>query len=46
MGFRNMLITVGIALIIGSFYLGDWSVWLGGPIFFMGIILKYLDRGS
>jgi hypothetical protein len=46
MGFRTTLIVLGIALILGSFYLGDWTIWLGGPIMFMGFILKYLERGS
>lgn len=45
-GFRNLLIFLGIVLILASFYLGDWSIWLGGPIAFLGVILKYVDRGS
>lgn len=46
LGFRSMLIIIGTLLVLGSFYLGDWSIWLGGPILFMGVILKYVDRGS
>lgn len=46
LGFRNLLILIGLLLIITSFYLGDWSIWLGGPLLFMGVILKYIDRGS
>lgn len=46
LGFRSFLILIGLLLIVSSFYLGDWSIWLGGPIFFMGVILKYIDRGS
>lgn len=46
LGFRNLLILVGLILIVSYAYLGDWSIWLGGPIFFMGVILKYIDRGS
>ncbi len=46
LGFRNLLIIIGIALILGSFYFGDWSIWLGGPMMFLGFIFKYLERGS
>jgi|GEM_PF-1426647 len=45
MGFRNTLITIGVILILGSWYFGDWAIWLGAPLFFLGIILKYLDLG-
>lgn len=44
-GFRNSLIFFGAALILLSWYLGDWAVWLGGPLLFGGIILKFLDQG-
>jgi hypothetical protein len=45
MGFRNFLIIIGIALMLSSSYLGDWAIWLGGPLAFSGVIFKYIDRG-
>lgn len=44
-GFRNSLIFFGVLLILGSWYLGDWAIWLGGPFLFTGIILNLLDQG-
>ncbi len=45
-GFRKLLILLGIILIVSSAYLGDWTIWLGGPLAIMGVILLYIDRGS
>lgn len=45
MDFRDIFILLGIVLVLASFYLGDWSIWLGAPIAFMGVILKYTDKG-
>ena len=45
LGFRTTLIIAGALLILLSGYLGDWAIWLGGPILFSGVIFKYLDRG-
>jgi hypothetical protein len=46
MGFRKLLILLGVLLIALSGILGDWSIWLGGPIAFLGVIFQYVDRGS
>lgn len=43
MGFRNTLIIVGLLLLLLSWPLGNWAIWIGAPMFFMGIILKFLD---
>lgn len=45
MDIRPVLILVGLILILGSWYFGDWAIWLGAPFFFFGIILRFLDRG-
>ena len=43
MGFRNTLITCGVLLFIASWPLGDWLIWLAAPLFFFGIVFKFLD---
>lgn len=43
MGFRNILIFLGALLFLGSFALGDFAIALGAPLFFLGIIFKFLD---
>jgi hypothetical protein len=43
MGFRNTLILVGTLLLITSWYLGDIAIWVGAPLIFLGISLKFLD---
>lgn len=46
MTFQNMLIWAGALILVFSWYLGDWSIWLGAPLIFIGIILKYVDKGG
>jgi hypothetical protein len=43
MGFRNTLIFLGILLLLLSWLLGDVALWVGAPLIFLGISLKYLD---
>lgn len=43
MGFRNSLILTGLGLLLAAYWIGDWAIWLGAPLLFMGIILKHLD---
>lgn len=43
MGFRNTLIFSGLLLLLGSWYFGTWAIVLGAPLFFLGVILKFLD---
>lgn len=43
MDIRPILITLGIILLIGSFWWGDWAIWLGGPFLFLGIIFQFVD---
>ncbi len=44
--FRNLLIIAGLILILVSGTLGDWTIWFGAPLVFLGIIFKYIDRGG
>ena len=46
LGFRKLLTILGVILILLSGLLGDWAIWLGGPIAFLGVIFQYVDRGS
>jgi len=45
-GFRNLLIALGIIMVLCSAFLGDWMIWLGAPIAFFGVVFKFVDRGS
>ncbi len=44
MDIRPVLLTLGFALLIGSFWLGDFAIWLGAPMVFLGIIFQFLDK--
>lgn len=46
MGFRTLLIVLGVIMVLSSAYLGDWTIWFGAPVAFLGVILKYIDRGG
>lgn len=46
LGFRNLLIALGIIMVLASGYLDDWTIWIGAPVAFLGVILKYVDRGG
>lgn len=41
---KNLLIIAGLILIGFSGKLGDWSIWLGGPLIFLGVITKFVDQ--
>ena len=43
MGFRATLILIGLVLVLGSWFFGDWAIWLGAPIFFLGVVFQFLD---
>ena len=43
MGFRKSLIIGGALLFFGSIWFGDFAIVLGAPLFFLGIIFKFLD---
>ena len=43
MGFRATLILIGLVLVLGSWFFGDWAIWLGAPIFFLGVVFRFLD---
>jgi hypothetical protein len=43
MDLRPAFIIVGIALVLGSIWWGDLAIWLGAPLLFLGIVLKFAD---
>lgn len=45
MDVRPILMIIGLILVFGYAYFGTWAIWLGAPLFFMGVILKFIDQG-
>jgi hypothetical protein len=44
MGFRAMLLMVGIIAVASSFFVGYWIAWIGVTIMFFAIILRFIDK--
>jgi hypothetical protein len=44
MDIRPIFLILGIILIIGSYWWGDFSIWLGAPMIFIAIIFQFLDK--
>ncbi len=44
MDIRPIAFFLGMLLIIGSYWWGDWTLWIGGPLVFLAAVFHFIDK--
>lgn len=43
MDIRTIFMVLGAGLLLVSWYLGDWAIYLGAPLVFLAISFSFID---